>query len=149
MTADIREAFHIAAVRLLGWRLDNERQEQWGVMHLETGRREYDPEPAVSFFGRDYTLTEICDLAGVLEGPLPPHMHALFLVLDDHIGEQIPATYAEAVEALRDFIAFEQDRKHFSPLTEPPTVEKIRADSYRAGAAAVLDLATMMEAGAS
>ena len=37
MTADLREAFHTAAVKLLGWRRSNERQGQWGVVYLETG----------------------------------------------------------------------------------------------------------------
>lgn len=140
MTGDLRESFHSAAVKLLGWRLNNERQEHWGVVYLEIGRREYDPEPSVSFFGRDYTLTAICELAAVLEGPLPPHIQALFLILDDHTGEPIPTTYPEAVEALKNFIEFEDDRPLMSPLSELPTVEKIRAESFRAGATAVVDL---------
>ncbi|WP_264046210.1 hypothetical protein [Methylobacterium flocculans] len=148
MTADLREAFHTAAVKLLGWRRSNERQGQWGVVYSETGRREYDPEPTVCFFGRDYSLTEICDLAGVLEGALPPHMQALFLILDDHVGEPIPRTYPEAVEALSGFIEAEGDLQELYPLTDLPLVEKLRADSFQAGAAAVLDLATM-KAGAS
>ena len=139
MTADLREAFHTAAVKLLSWRLDNERQEHWGVVHLESGRREYDPEPSVCFFGRDYTLAALCELAAVLEGLLPPHIQALFLILDDHTGELIPTTYPEAAEALKNFIEFENDRPLMSPLSELPTVEKIRADSFHAGATAVVN----------
>ena len=139
MTADIRETFHVAVVRLLDWRRSNERQQNCGVRCAESGLREYAPEPSVTFFGRDYSLTEICDLAGVLTGALPPHMHALFLIVDDHVGEPIPETYLGAVEVLREAIEAEVDRQACFPLTEPALVEKIRNDSFQAGARAIVD----------
>ncbi|MCJ2042992.1 hypothetical protein MKK58_00260 [Methylobacterium sp. J-078] len=148
MTADIREAFHVAVVRLLDWRRSNERQQNWGVLCAETGLREYDPEPNVGFFGRDYSLNAICDLAEVLVGPLPPHVHALFLLVDDYIGEPIPDTYAEAVIVLKEAIDAEYDKQASFPLTEPALVEKIRTDSFRAGAEALLNYAKA-QAGAS
>jgi hypothetical protein len=139
MTADIREAFHLAVVRLLDWRRSNERQQNFGVLSLDTSRREYEPEPSVAFFARDYSLTEICDLSDVLTGALPPHMHALFLIVDDYVGEPIPETYPGAVEVLREAIEAEVDRQACFPLTEPALVEKIRNDSFQAGARAIVD----------
>lgn len=138
MTADLKEAFHIAAIRVVGWRLANEVQSQWGVIHNELGRRAYEPEPTVEFFGRSYSVSEICAHAAVLGGPLPPHIYELFVVIDDRIGEPIPETYPAAVEALKAAIEAEHDHQREYPLTELPLVEKIRARSFEEGATAII-----------
>lgn len=138
MTADLKEAFHIAAVRVVGWRIANEAQSQWGVIHNELGRRAYEPEPIVEFFGRGFSASGICAHAAVLNGPLPPHIRELFVVIDDRIGEPIPETYPEAVEALEAAIGAEQDRQQECPLSDLPLVEQIRARSFEEGATAII-----------
>lgn len=138
MTADLKEAFHVAAVRVVGWRLANEVQSQWGIIHNELGRRAYEPEPTVEFFGRSFSVSEICAHAAVLIGPLPPHIHELFVVVDDRTGEPTPETYPEAIEALEAAIDVEHDRQKECPLTELPMVEKIRARSFEEGATAII-----------
>ena len=138
MTADLKEAFHIAAIRVVGWRLANEVQSQWGIIHNDIGRRAYEPEPMMEFFGRSFSASEICAHAAVLNGPLPPHIHELFVVIDNGTGEPIPKTYPEAVEALETAIEAEHDRQRAYPLTELPLVEKIRARSFEEGAAAII-----------
>jgi hypothetical protein len=138
MTADLKEAFHIAAIRVVGWRIANEVQSQWGIIHNELGRRAYEPEPMVEFFGRGFSVSEICAHAAVLNGRMPPHIRELFVVIDNGIGEPIPETYPEAVGALEAAIEAEHDRQRMYPLTELPLVEKIRARSYEEGATAVI-----------
>ncbi|KQS82152.1 hypothetical protein ASG32_05330 [Methylobacterium sp. Leaf361] len=138
MTADLKEAFHVAAVRFVGWRIANEVQSQWGIIHNELGRRAYELEPMVEFFGRAFSASEICAHAAVLNGPLPPHIRDLFVVIEDRIGDPIPETYPEAVEALEAAIDVEHDRQKEYPLTELPMVEKIRARSFEEGAAAIV-----------
>lgn len=138
MTADLKEAFHIAAIRVVGWRIANEAQSQWGIIHNELGRRAYEPEPMVEFFGRDFSASEICAHAAVLNGQLPPHIRELFVVIDNGTGEPIPETYSDSVEALEAAIEVEHDRQNEYPLTELPMVEKIRARSFEEGATAFI-----------
>jgi hypothetical protein len=137
VTADLREAFHIACVEFVGWRRVNEQQRLMGWQNVETMQREYLPEPTVEFFGRSFLISQICSHATVLNGPLPLHIQALFVVIDDGMGAPIPETYPEAVEVLEVVITCEHDSQAAAPLTKPPLVEQLRARSFAEGASAV------------
>ena len=139
MTADLKEAFLVATVEFVGWRRWNEEQAKWGIVDHATGRRRYWPEPTVAFFGRPFTLTEMCRLAKVLSGALPLHVQALFRVIDDGIGEPVPETYSDAVEALADAIEVENLRQDESPIEQPPLADQIRDRVFCEGARAALD----------
>lgn len=132
MTGDLREAFHNAIVHFLNWNLRNEEQMSWGFHNMQ-GERFYDPEPTVEFFGREYTISNICERAAILTGPLPEHLRLLFISLDKHSGEPLPETYSEAVESLKDLIECEIDQLERTPLTEPPTARRLWESGFREG----------------
>lgn len=133
MTADLREAFHIAAVELLGWRRVNEQQRWIGWRNIATNQRQYLPEPTVEFFGRVLKISEICKHAASMSGPLPAHICALFRVIDDGLGEDLPTTYFEAVEALDGAIWCEHELQDDHPLTKPSILDEERGKSFVAG----------------
>lgn len=133
MTADLREAFHIAAVEFLGWHRLNDEQRVFGWVNAETNQREYLPEPTINFFGRPYLISRICSFASALDGPLPLHMQALFDVLDNGMGSRIPDSYPAAVEDLKVMIAFEHEFQASAPLSQPAKMDQLRARSFEEG----------------
>jgi hypothetical protein len=133
VTADLREAFHIAAVEFLDWRRVNNEQREFGWINAETNQREYLPEPMIYFFGRPFLISRICSFASVLNGPLPPLMRALFDVLDNGMGSRTPVSYPMAVEDLKFMIAFEHESQAAAPLSQPSRVDQLRARSFEEG----------------
>ncbi|MCJ2051261.1 hypothetical protein [Methylobacterium sp. J-070] len=139
MSADLKEAFHLAVAKYLFWNKLNKEQMYIGWLDAETGQRHYLDEPAVPFFGKDRSLSEICGYAEALTGKLPDHIAYLFNALvDDGTGSPEISTYAEAVEALRESIDLELERPQDNPLSEPCLIEKVRADALQQGADACL-----------
>lgn len=138
MSADLREAFHTAAVAFVGWHRVNEQQRWIGWRNSETGQREYLPEPTVDFFGRLRPISELCGHAAALDGELPPHIRKLFEVIDDGTGELLPETYPQAVEALEAAIACEHDFQTDAPLDRPCILDQVRTTSFFEGATATL-----------
>ncbi|MFK5596585.1 hypothetical protein ACFZ8E_06220 [Methylobacterium sp. HMF5984] len=134
MTADLREAFHTAAVRFVGWHRINDQQRWFGWRNSETGMREYVEEPTVEFFGRDFPITEICWYAKSLDGPLPLHIEELFIVIDGGTGEPIAKTYPEAVELLEVAIECERSEQEARPLSKPSVLDFVRDQAFREGA---------------
>ncbi|MDR7039632.1 hypothetical protein J2X36_004408 [Methylobacterium sp. BE186] len=137
MTADIREAFNLASVAYLQWRRLNEEQRTWGLLVDENGKRDYDPEPTVEFFGRERFLSEICRYALVVTDDLPPHMQQLFNIIDAS-GPLIPEKYSEAAEELLECVEFELVQQKEIPIEKPSLVDEIRELYFQKGVSAVL-----------
>lgn len=121
MTADLREAFHVAVIRFVGWSHWLDDIDHFGC-HIEgTPDDQHPAPPDVEFFGRQYSIASICDLAQVLEGPVPAPLLALFdefLNCAPHLDSS-PATFPEAVEFLAGALRWELCRVRQQPhLTE-------------------------------
>lgn len=99
MTADLKEASHIAAIRVVGWRIANDVQSQWGSIHNELGRLAYEPELLVEFFGRVFSAWEICAHAAVLNGLMPPHSLGSLIGDDAAARSPLPGAQGPTMEA--------------------------------------------------
>ncbi|MET3485867.1 hypothetical protein [Methylobacterium sp. 1973] len=150
MSADLKEAFHLAVAKYLFWSKLNQQQADLGWLDAETGQRRYLDEPTVPFFGKDRSLNEICEYAEALTGKLPGHIAYLFNALvDDGAGNPEISTYAEAVEALQGVIDLELERPQESPLSEPSLIEKVRADALKLDAETCRELMNERMGGAT
>src|SRR5215213_7115938 len=89
---DLKEAFHLAAVAFLAWRVSNDQKavmsyvayHRHAFMPLsypvlrEGGHCAYKGVPMVWYGGREYSIITICRYMRMLPGPLPPVLRALF-----------------------------------------------------------------------
>ncbi|WP_336489824.1 hypothetical protein [Methylobacterium nigriterrae] len=137
MTADLREAFHLASVAYIEWKRRNDEQRTWGYLVDEHGKRGYDPEPTVQFFGRERLLSEICNYALAIRDDLPLHMQQLYGMVDA-VGPLLPEKYSEAARELLGCIEFELREQQDAPIEKPSLVDKIRERSFREGVSAAL-----------
>lgn len=137
MTGSLIEAFHIAALKLVRWRADNDEIDQGFVIWEGIGPRDFLPEPTVEFFGQDHKISAISERAKVLEGRMPLPLTMLFQCLVDptNCGETEYLTFADAVETLDAWITIELDRersypslrdKYWRALGTPATMEGAR-----------------------
>jgi hypothetical protein len=129
MTADLKEAFHLAAVHFVSWRAHHDYLRTWSnVVTEEDGSRKYSPEPTVTFFGRDLLLSEICAHARILRGPLSPFVQFFFQCVVDESGDRESwsslVSYSAAVEVLSDQIQLEKDLQREQPLDQPTLVDR-------------------------
>jgi hypothetical protein len=128
MTDDLKEAFAVAGVEFLTWNRRNEEIRHTGPIYINfDGTRGYVHEPTVSFCGRDLPISEICDLATRLVGPLPLLVKWIFDVIPDihALGIEVE-TYPEAVNTLRFGITEELASQERYPLPGPSIADNIR-----------------------
>jgi hypothetical protein len=131
MTADLKEAFHLAAIAFVRWRTQHDDLRTWGT--IITGpnfERHYEPEPTVTFFGREMSIGALCERAEILSGPLPPLIRELFQSVVDYgwrwVAEEDRApmaTYRDAVTLLAEEIEWEHKTQREQPLTGPSRSE--------------------------
>ncbi|WP_336490871.1 hypothetical protein [Methylobacterium nigriterrae] len=146
MTANLREAFHIAVVAYLEWRRWNEDQRTWGSFVDENGKRDYDPEPMVEFFGRERRLSEICSYTLAIKDDLPPHMQELFRLVDSY-EPVLPDLYSTAAKELSECIQSELEEQRRSPIVNPSLVDRIRERSFHEGVCAAYQAVSQNFAG--
>ncbi|GJE46950.1 hypothetical protein [Methylobacterium soli] len=146
MTADLREAFHMAVAAYLEWRHWNEEQRTWGLFVDENGKRDYDAEPVVEFFGKERKLSEICDYTLAIKDGLPPHLKELFRLVDSY-EPLLPDLYCNAAKEISECIQGELEEQRRSPIINPSLVDKIRERSFRAGVSVALQAVSQNFAG--
>src|SRR3954464_4866949 len=79
MLTDLENALFHAGVEFIEWRSWHHAiRHQDNVYSSGKLTRVYLPEPNIQLGGTYFTISEICDLAAVLKGPLPPFLSSFY-----------------------------------------------------------------------